>query len=208
MSDEPPDLEPTQIVRLAVMVEGGLIVLAFLAGWVCHTPPLDTLHWSAWELGIGVLVALPMLVLFAICVRWPVGPLRRIKQFTDQIIVPLFRDVAVFDLFGIALLAGLGEEMLFRGVLQAAFTRWMDSPLLGLVLASLLFGILHAVTTTYLVFATLMGAYLGWVWSTTESLLVVSVAHGLYDFLALVYLVRGAQSSEPEQPPPLDEPPG
>ena len=37
-----------------------------------------------------MLVALPMLALFAVCVRWPVGPLRRIRQFTDQIIVPLF----------------------------------------------------------------------------------------------------------------------
>jgi membrane protease YdiL (CAAX protease family) len=53
-----------------------------------------------------------------------------------------------------------------------------------------LFGALHALTPTYAILATLAGAYLGSVWLITGNLLVVIIAHGFYDFIALVYLLR------------------
>jgi membrane protease YdiL (CAAX protease family) len=61
------------------------------------------------------------------------------------------------------------------------------------MLASLVFGLLHALTATYAVLATFMGVYLGAVWLGTGNLLVVVLAHALYDFAALVYLTRGPQ---------------
>jgi hypothetical protein len=49
---------------------------------------------------------------------------------------------------------------------------------------------LHAVTVTYAVLATAVGAYLGWLALTTGNLLVPMIAHGLYDFVASVYLIH------------------
>jgi membrane protease YdiL (CAAX protease family) len=59
----------------------------------------------------------------------------------------------------------------------------------GLLLASLLFGLLHPLTVMYFVLASLVGVYLGCWQLATDNLLVVIVAHALYDFVALVYLV-------------------
>jgi membrane protease YdiL (CAAX protease family) len=193
-SSEPSDRRT--VVLLAVVVEGGLIVLAWALGWLLRQPPLEHFAWSWRDALWGVAAAVPMLLLFFVMLRWPVGPLGRIKRFSEQVLRPLLAPCSLVDLLGISLLAGLGEEMLFRGVLQGAFSRWLP-PGAALALASILFGLLHAITPTYAVLAALMGAYLGWLWVYSENLLVVIVTHALYDSCALVYLLRGPGSAPP-----------
>ena len=97
----------------------------------------------------------------------------------------------MIDLLGISLLAGLGEEILFRGVSQEAFTGWFNV-WVGVLMASVLFGLMHSITFTYVLLATLMGAYLGCVWLWADhNLLVIVLTHALYDFLVLLWLLRG-----------------
>ena len=62
--------------------------------------------------------------------------------------------------------------------------------MLGLLLASLLFGLAHCVTWTYGGLAFLVGGYLGCLYIWSGSLLVPIVPHAAYDFFALVYLLR------------------
>ena len=188
---EQPRREP--IVLLAILLEGGLAVLAWLLGWSLDRPPLERVYWQMHDAALGVAASLPLLLVFALCVRWPLGPLAGIKRFSEEIIRPLFAPCTLLDLAGISLLAGLGEEMLFRAVLQGLFSDWLGL-WQGLLLASVLFGLLHLVTPAYAVMATVMGAYLGYCWIETGNLLVVIIAHALYDFLALLYLVRGPVS--------------
>src|SRR5206468_2566814 len=178
-----------------------LILLAWVAGWLLDQPPLRGFAWEWRAALVGVLAALPMLGLFLVLLRWPVGPLERIKWFSERVLCPLLAPCSVVDLLGISVLAGLGEEMLFRAVLQGAFLRWL--PVWGAIaLASVLFGILHAITASYAVLAALMGAYLGWLWHQTDNLLAPVVAHALYDFVVLVYLLRGPGSEQRLEPPP------
>src|SRR5262249_8284561 len=131
-------LEPVprrDAVLLAVGFEAGLIVLAWLLGWLLQQPPLELTRWNVRDLGLGVAATLPLLVGFWICVRWPVGPLARIKQFSEEFIRPLFRACTAYDLAVISIVAGLGEEMLFRGVVQGVFGRWLGIGF-GLAVAS------------------------------------------------------------------------
>jgi CAAX protease family protein len=147
------------------------------------------LYWNLKDAFLAASATLPLLLLFSLCVHWPVGPLARIKAFAEEVMKPLFRSCTLLDLAAISLLAGVGEEMLFRGVLQDLFSRWLD-PWLALTLASILFGLLHLITPTYAVLAALMGAYLGWLYARTGNLLVPIMTHTLYDFFALSYVVR------------------
>ena len=93
----------------------------------------------------------------------------------------------------IAALAGLGEEMLFRGVIQAAVGGWIGGDAgqwIALAAAAVLFALAHSITVMYLVLAGLIGLYLGGLWLATGNLLVPIIAHGLYDFVALAYFVK------------------
>lgn len=187
------------IVALAIFVEGGLIVVAWLLGWLFDAPPLDLFRWDALDALWGVAATLPMLVLFFACLRWPVGPLRPIRDFCDQVVRPLFAPCSLLDLAGIATLAGVGEEMVFRGVLQTAFDNYLKSPWAALLLASVVFGFCHAITVGYIVLATLLGAYLGGLFQLTGNLLPAIIAHSLYDFVALVVFVRWPRPPAPAQ---------
>ena len=66
----------------------------------------------------------------------------------------------------------------------------------SLVIASLLFGLMHPITRTYAVICMLVGLYLGGIWMFTNNLFVPIFIHALYDFLALVYLLRGAANRQ------------
>ena len=54
--------------------------------------------------------------------------------------------------------------------------------------ASLIFGLLHAVSLPYMVWATLMGAYLGWLLQFTQNLWVPIMTHTLIDLVGLWYI--------------------
>jgi membrane protease YdiL (CAAX protease family) len=179
------------MVLLAVAFEGGLGLLALLVGWLIGRPCWDTVHLQAQAAAWGAAASLPMLAVFVLCIVVPAGPLVRIKQISMEVIRPLFVPCTVLDLAVVSVMAGIGEELLFRGFVQAGLSDWLN-PWAGLAGASLLFGLLHPITPTYVVLATSMGAYLGYVWTATGNLLVVIIAHALYDFLALLYLVRGS----------------
>jgi uncharacterized protein len=188
MLDESP--RRREVVLLAVLFEGGLGALALGLGWLVDCPPWQGFSWSIQDTFLAVGATLPLLLIFLLCLRWPVGPLARIKALAEEVIKPLFRRCTLVDLAAISLLAGFGEEMLFRGFLQDVFKRWLDL-WAALALASVLFGLLHLITPTYAVMATLMGAYLGWLYARSGNLLVAVITHTLYDFFALAYLVRG-----------------
>jgi len=86
----------------------------------------------------------------------------------------------------LALAAGVGEEILFRGVLQQELTARLGSHL-GLLGGSVIFGLMHAVTPTYAALAGIAGAYFGWVYNACGfSVAVPAIAHFLYDAVALI----------------------
>jgi uncharacterized protein len=104
--------------------------------------------------------------------------------------VPLLAKSTWSELALISLSAGVGEEMLFRGVVQAGLSGWLGVPW-GLSLTSLLFGLIHPISIVYMVFAAVLGFYLGAVWWIVhENLLTVMVTHAVFDFVALAYLIR------------------
>jgi membrane protease YdiL (CAAX protease family) len=108
---------------------------------------------------------------------------------------PVLASRSAAQLALVATLAGLAEETLFRGVIQVGLTRVLPESA-ALVAASVAFGLAHFVTPTYAVLAGLAGLYLGSLYQLQGNLLVPIVAHALYDFMALLYLVRRYRASQ------------
>ena len=95
-----------------------------------------------------------------------------------------------------AALAGFGEELLFRGVLQP----WLGRihPWVGIIGANLIFGALHALTPAYAVFATLIGLYFSWLYAGygEPNLARPIIAHALYDYIAFLIIIREVRREE------------
>ncbi len=179
-----------QLIALAVLFEGGLAVLALGLGWLVDEAPLERLHWRWNDAFASLAATLPMLVILLICLRWPKGPLARVRALLDDLVRPIFRGCSAIEVTVIACLAGLGEEMLFRGVLQGLASRWFGS-WVSIGLVNVLFGLLHMVTPMYAFTAGLTGVYLGLLMLWKQNLLVVIIPHALFDLAALLYVIYG-----------------
>lgn len=189
---------------MALLVEGGLILAAWGVGEMLDTPAFGLVELSVSAVVVGVLGCIPMLLGLGWVDRsmWP--PLVRFRRTIDQDVSPIFASCTVGDVVLISALAGIGEEAMFRGVMQMALA---DAVGVGgaVAITAVVFGAAHFITTTYAVYATLIGVYLGLLLVVFENLLVPILAHAVYDFLALVYLVflrpPAAPIAFPEQPP-------
>ncbi len=191
MDDDLPS--PRSFFLIAVAFEGSLGLVALVLGYLLGLPGGETVRWTLPAVGCGAAAAGPPLVLAWICTKWPLAPFRKILRVVDEMLVPLFRPCRLWELAVISAVAGLGEEMLFRGVLQEALAGWVGGASgvwVGLIGASVLFGLVHCITPTYALLAGLIGLYLGWLWIATGNMLVPITTHAVYDFLALVYLIR------------------
>lgn len=102
-----------------------------------------------------------------------------LKSIIVNDIKAIFSEAKLLDLCIISIFAGLAEELLFRGVIQVK---------LGIVGASIIFGLLHFITPAYFIIATIMGFYLGFLFQYYDSLLIPIQLHFMYDLGALIYL--------------------
>lgn len=89
----------------------------------------------------------------------------------------------------LSVLAGFGEELLFRGVIQGWLAERFGA-VFAIAVASILFGLVHFLSFLYFVIATLLGVVLGLAYVWSESLLLIMVWHGVYDLVALYCLRR------------------
>jgi membrane protease YdiL (CAAX protease family) len=187
MTEDQPDTG--SIIRAAIIFEGGILVVAVVLGWLINNPPLPLLQMTWAGMLMGIFATGPLLMAMWWCSRSTFGPLKELLRQVDELLVPLFLGASSRTLLLISVLAGLGEECLFRGVLQSALSTWFGMPV-ALAATSVLFGLAHLITPAYAVLAGLIGAYLGALAVATDNLLVPIVAHALYDFMALTYLVN------------------
>ena len=181
---------------MAVLVEGGIGLLAIVLAWLFRVPLREQLPASGsalwYAMARGVFVTLPMLALYLWLVHSSRAVFRRLREQVEWLIREMFPANSIPQFAMVAILAGVGEELLFRGVIQYLLVEW-TTPMIGLVLASLIFGLAHALSKLYFVLATLIGLCFGWLVLQHGDLVAPIVAHSLYDFVALLYLSRLAK---------------
>jgi membrane protease YdiL (CAAX protease family) len=192
--------DPTRTTRLALAFEGSLGLAAIVIGWLLGWSPLvgvsgedGAARTQIAAAGWGLIATGPLLVALLLMDRVPLRPLRQLRQMATEVIRSMFGGGSVVQLAAVAIAAGVGEELLFRGLVQA-YVSWLIGGWVGLggglVVASVLFGVCHWLNTTYAILAMFAGAYFGVLLVAMGSIWTPLVAHAAYDFVALVYLVR------------------
>ncbi len=178
-------MSPGQVAVLALTTQGLLIGIAWASAEVLDLPP----RWGTPQRDIAIgltaafaLAATNYLLLVKAPANWIVDGVRRVY---DEMLVPLFARISPVAVVLLGIAAGVGEEWLFRGIVQ---------PLIGVLWASLAFGLAHiggVRTLAFGVWASGMGLAMGALAIVTGGLTAPMVAHGVYDMLALEYIRRG-----------------
>lgn len=189
-------LGASEFVRVGLLAE----IALGLAGWALGLwRGIDwaaLLQWSPeavlWGVAGGLLLVGVHLVLLLPGGAW--NPLyRTIVRPLVRMLRPRLRGVRTTSLVLLAIASGIGEEVLFRGWLQAE---------VGLVAASLLFGTAHVWDRTawpYGLYTAGMGGLLGGLLTVTGSLWAPVLAHTLNNLLGFLVLRDGWLALPSEQ---------
>ncbi len=198
---EEPDEQPASSkpvgLALAIVFELSLGLAAVAIGWVVKVDPLQLLPetptgWARDAL-FGILAAIPLVIGMLVLDRSQIAAFRQLRLIVDQLLLPFFREASVGHLALVALAAGVGEELFFRGLLQTGLQQGLEAQwgaAIAWMTAGVLFGLAHFITRTYALLAGIVGLYLGGLYWWSDSLVVPVLAHAVYDFVALIHLLR------------------
>ncbi len=175
----------------ACIFEATLIPLAIILGWISSINPFANIFFTETALATGLMGTIPLILIFLAFEQIQANSVGEIRQLLMDTLGPGLQDRHWTDLLILALIAGIAEELLFRGVIQL----WIEQSwgiTAGLVISNCMFGLVHAVTPLYAFLASLVGIYLGLSldYGNEKNLLVPIIIHSLYDFLAFLALIR------------------
>jgi membrane protease YdiL (CAAX protease family) len=172
----------SKVLVLALLFEGLALAAAFLLAEVFSIELFPLTENFLRDMLVGTLGALFLLAFFALAISEKAAKIPIIGSLRKLMITEvraIFSELRFPDLVLIAMLAGYAEEMLFRGILQVKF---------GIVVASILFGLMHFVSPAYVVITIIIGLYIGMFFQEFGSLLIPVQLHFIYDLGALTYL--------------------
>ncbi len=186
------DLYVSSLTNLALF---GLVPLAWVYGtriqpWPggnrylgFHDAPISLARGVA--LGIGLMLVVTLATLLYTVATEGIDAISSATNETDNPVVQAILDNLTWPLaLVIALSAGIGEEILFRGVLQKWLGWWPQA---------IIFGLSHAVggEPVQILVTALIGLLFGWLVHKGHSLWLVIAAHVVYD-LALLSVALAA----------------
>lgn len=176
--------------------EGAFLVIALALVRLTGVRPGSNNDVSA--LLLGAVAGLAMAAAGVALMRSRASFLRPMQTEFEQVI-GVFANASTADLALVAGMAGICEEALFRG-----FAQTWATPALGtwgsVVAVAVVFGVAHAVSLRYAVFAAVLGVILGGVYALTGSLFGVMLAHALYDFVVLYWALKRPRPGSAEPP--------
>jgi hypothetical protein len=185
-----------EFFKSACYFEASLIFLAVILGWIADIDPFQNIYFSETAVAYGLIGTIPLFLMFLALEKIQGESVVKIRELLLNTLGPGLHRYHWTDLFMLAAIAGISEELLFRGVIQP----WIEASwgiTAALIGSNVIFGLVHAVTPLYAVLATLVGIYLGLSldYGGERNLLIPIIIHGFYDFLAFVALMRVYRSN-------------
>lgn len=166
---------------IGILVLGAVISLFYNPwSWFGHSGIL--------ALPLGVVIGAVIYTLMFFVSRSSSVMVDSIKELL-RILHALFKDFTWTQIIIISLLAGIGEELLIRGALQTYLVQ-VSSPFLGMFLASFIFGLLHFLSKIYVFITFVIGFIFALLFHFTDSMLLVMIAHTVYDIFAFAMIVK------------------
>ena len=188
---------------LQIIVAATCLVVAreaFVHGWQGFGLGRQSLLRDLGQAGLGVLVAFCVCSLILLGTEWLIErflpemeqPDHGVFQAMEHAATPAW--IRVVAVGGALLLAPIGEELFFRGIVQSSLHRLalpkpgsMRHRRLAILFAALLFGFMHQNTPQYIPALIVLGLLLGYAYERTGSLVVPILMHMLFNAKSLLW---------------------
>lgn len=176
---------------LGLAFQAGIVVLGLILLWLFDIPVatdgLTVPAYLAWGTAAGVLTY-GALLLLSLTDLLSSDTLQKHLQDLHWFV----RSQSWPVLIGLAVLAGVGEELLFRGVIQGWVSEYLGR-VVGILAGGVIFGLAHALSRAYFTVAAALGMVFGVAYAITDSIQLVMVWHAVYDLVVIFILRRYPQ---------------
>jgi membrane protease YdiL (CAAX protease family) len=144
---------------------------------------------AGFAIGLGMVLMVHGLEIFRF--RW----IEEMSEIAEKHLSVLLKGCNIWHLIALSLSAGVGEELLFRGWLQGTLVRELEPFGTGgiafaILLASLMFGIVHPLSRGYVAVATVLGVILGVTAYWSQNIFMAIIGHTVYDAILMILFVR------------------
>lgn len=197
-----------QALRIATAITnfGGFLMAAILFAWLCTNKMKDyfhvntRLHWKyLWVVGLVFFLATPVVYFLSTINEMVSGGefLSIVQDDTSELKNALLRtentSSVIFNLFAMALLPAVGEELFFRGVVLRVAYQGTRKVHASVLMTAILFSIVHMEFDNFLAI-TFMGMVMGYLYIYTGNILVPMLLHLVNNS---IYILLDAYGSEP-----------
>jgi membrane protease YdiL (CAAX protease family) len=178
------------LLKTAALVYLALTVVALGIAWAAGVDlrPLLRFDWRAAALGVAAVA--PMSIVFFVAPD--------LKDKVVDLLGPALAECRFFDLLLLAALAGVAEELVFRGAIEGWLQRY--DIVAAMIVTNLLFGLMHPITLVYFLIAAGFGFYFSVLANLggERNLTAPIVAHTVYDFVGFLLVARDYRKSPTE----------
>lgn len=186
-----------KIIHVALISEGILLIIAITLAFLADL----SIKWNfTWQtITLGCLATLPPLIINSLLWSYTTRNTDTVyARFSREIIVPLCRKITLPEALTVAVLAGVCEEILFRGALNQLIMNW-SGPAVACIITSTTFATMHFIGHFkryggMIPLYTAMGVYLWFAHYLTDSLAAVAILHGVYNFIVMLSVRKKSQT--------------
>jgi hypothetical protein len=192
----PKNKKKFHLAGLVFAVESAVLILGLLWMLLRKIPVVEKIHVTPFALVLGAGAGVAVLAssfLFHLIDKFFFR--LALTKLMEEKVYPIFQGATMPEILFIAAMSGFCEEFFFRGILF---------PEAGIVVSSLVFGLLHTSSPkTWFtgLWTALIGAFFALTYALTGNLFVPMAAHALNNFAAVCY-VRYFHFREEESPSP------
>ena len=185
---------------------GTFVVPPFILAWLFHPAPLSFLSIDRKPAGTAVFMII-MMLMFAIPLINHLGELNsyfhlpsalkgvedwmrsseeQAAKITQAFLIMTSPSELIFNLFMIALIPAIGEELLFRGIVQNIFSRWLKNNHAAVWLSAILFSAMHMQFYGFIP-RLLLGVMLGYLLVWSANIWWPIIAHFVNNAAAVIF---------------------
>ena len=154
------------------------ILLLGCATMIVSSPLIDTLN--TWNQGLQLPESMHAIE------QWMILNEKMADSLTQRMLQVHNWGGFVMNILVIAVLAGIGEELIFRGVLQKIFTEWTKNIHAGILITAFIFSAIHFQFFGF-VPRFVLGCLLGYLFVWGKSLWIPILAHTLNNSLVVIF---------------------
>jgi len=118
--------------------------------------------------------------------QWMINSEKAAEITTNQLLNTDSWEGFIMNILVIAIMAGIGEELLFRGVLQKILINWTRNTHIGILCAAIIFSVIHFQFFGFFP-RMILGMVLGYLYVWSKSIWVPIIAHALNNALTVTF---------------------